>query len=378
MRAPTRVVPRPPTRTLGRASGLWIATPLLAVTAVAAPGHLGAQSTPASAQRDELAGRYAGTQELLGQAPAGVALPGTATRAFLTADNGNTVAQISTGFTVPRTSPLTFGVRLTGKTPLTKGADDATLTDYRKLGDGTQLDLALQGTYWGAPARASDISAWCTAVQARTPNPLPDVKCDSFNQTDAEKAGPTIYREFLARAKWTEPVVFELTAGAGRNNRRFLNATTFAPDSQDRVGYAFGANVGRSFSFFPHLRAAFLSVGYQYQVTYKPRDSAQVCVPAASATPGALQCRSGPLGAPKEKKDNVVSAELRGFFSERFGVAPSAAYLATSRAWEFGVPIYFAPDKAHRLIGGFGPSYSTEDKLGARIFVGAAAFGLGK
>jgi hypothetical protein len=303
---------------------------------------------------------------------------GTTTRAFLTASNADAEATLTTGFTLVNASPLSLGVRLGATTPLTKGADDATLLDYRKLGDGTKAELSIQGTIWRAPARPSKLIAWCDSVKKRVPDPIPNVQtCTQFKSADLDNAPRALYREFMATAKWSEPTVFELTSSAVRNNGKFLNETTFAPDSQDRVGYAVGGSVGRTFSGLAGLRAALLSVGYQYQVKYRQRDTAQVCVPAGPA--GSLRCRSGPLGAPKQKLGNVINGELRGFISAKFGIAPQAAYLVRDDEWELGLPIYFAPDKDGILIGGLAPSYTTEGReWGVRLFVGASGFGFSR
>ena len=381
-------MPRSSMRSAGMALGIVLA---LGVSGAGARAQVAGASKPVSVAQEqprlvvknpplaEVRARTAVQQEELSQAPPDAANVGTATRAFVTASNGDSRAKLTTGFALVNATPLSLNVRIGGDTPLTKGADEATLLDYRRLGDGTSVELAMQGLVWRAPRRRpSDLINWCSDAKKRIPDPLPRVKdCNDFGGDDLDGSPRTLYREFLDSAGWTEPWTFEITANAARSNRKFLNATTFSPDSQDRVAYAVGANVGYTFSERLGLRTGLVSLGYAYAVKYRGRDTAQVCLPAGPT--GGLRCRTGPLGEPLERLTNVVAAELRGFVSSRWGIAPKVAYLARDRDWQITTPLYFAPSKNGVLIGGLAPSYTTNgSRWDLRLFVGATGFGLAR
>jgi hypothetical protein len=301
------------------------------------------------------------------KAPPGAILRSVITSGFLEASTDNLKAVASTGFDLA-SSPLELGLRLTAKTPIQKGAEGADFADLKGLGDGTELELALTGHWWRAPARPTRLVEWCDRNKSKLSNVT---DCTSLS---SRQIPDSLYGAFSKAAGWTEPVIFDIGGKIGRTKRSYLDATTLAAANLDRLGYSLGIDVGRFATRLGPFQTALIAAGYHYQVDYKEKSASQICTPLGIG--GALRCRTVSLGAPTRISGSLLNAEIRGFINPRWGFDPQYTIRTDHKTWMIEMPLYFIPDAKGALIGGFAPAYSCEDKnWGIRVFVGKA-FGL--
>ena len=126
---------------------------------------------------------------------------------------------------------------------------------------------------------------------------------------------------------------------------------------------------------FPSGRAS-LTGGFSYTRTFKEGDETQLCEP--NGVRSQLSCFTGPLGPPTETKRYTLAGEARlllplgkDYGAPFIGFAPRVSYEFKSDAFQFEVPVYFAPDKDGRLNGGVRFAYDTGKKdFAFGLFVG--------
>lgn len=347
---------------------------LLSLAALAAPLNgqsLAGQLAEGLRQRDS-------TRQLsLAKSAPDAQLNGIVPRAFVAASNAESKVTISSGaYLFGSSSNMTL--KLAAEAPLKKDEEEKTLTDFKRLGNGTTASLSLQGSWWNADLpRPSAVVEWCVKAKrdSALATKLAGLDCENFNR-DASVRGVALRRNMIAEhVASSEPILYELTFRLGRSVRKYLDSATYALKNLDRTDWSGGVNLGTYVTSLGGLHATLLTGGVRYQVEDKDKDPAQICTPTAIA--GALQCRTAPLGAPSRGSGTIASIGLRSFLIARWGVAPLAEYRPSDRVLTLELPIWFAPDKNGALIGGITPAYSSKNgRCDFKLFVGTVGFGL--
>jgi hypothetical protein len=141
-----------------------------------------------------------------------------------------------------------------------------------------------------------------------------------------------------------------VTGRIGRDQFKFLEATTGAAAEQNRTPWSIGGFVGISFL---ELRNSF-ALEYRHQRSFKAGTTAAVC-PAPGT--GVTVCPVGPVGPPTEREQNVFTGEYRQRIGDSFAFSIRGSYDTAGNISQLDVPFYFIGDGSLGLNAGVRARY---------------------
>jgi hypothetical protein len=198
----------------------------------------------------------------------------------------------------------------------------------------------------------------------------PEDPCD----TDAVYSGLEkrnklqIYPEF--KSLFWKPTSWKLIYGIegsiGYQNFEFISKQTYEKKDQDK--YPMGANA--FFGAVPPGQNAVLTVGGQFQESYKESKTQTVCPVTTTGT--SFVCDTGALGEPGHKQKQIVYVEGRTeFLSLGLNIRVSHDF----KNYDTGIdaPVYIFHDKKNNLNGGLRFGWTKNDhKALLGVFVGGS------
>lgn len=276
---------------------------------------------------------------------------------FLEGNADKSEAHIQGGFRV--TDDPIFGrlyATLGLSTPLSSDENEPSIFgDLGGLTGGTTLSLAITGQRWPWTSTAAQNIEWCKrqVQNKRAAEGVTLEKCETdFDLAEVVGTDRSLEREFYRELSTSQPLLYEVSARYQPEELKYLDATTFLPESLDRGSGSVGVSVGRFFA------NQLISAGYRYQVAYEEGPSAEICTPVGTA--GALRCRKAPLGRPVRTESSVGSVQARGYFGHNLAWNPHFTYRFKDQEWGVEVPLYFVPGESG-LVGGVTPGYNSVD-----------------
>lgn len=239
-------------------------------------------------------------------------------------------------------------LRLKVSGPVSKGGKPTLLAAGDSLSSGVTAEVSAQHVFWRfrqmSEVEANNALAEICRPPTGCPNPTP---------TQARQ---------LQQLFAPLPIIIGATAGYGRQDFEFLEATTFNETSVSRDPFEVKANAG----IMPPRGLYYIGATVSYKRGYKAADQINLCTPVGGGD--ALNCRDAVIGGPTEKKGMVLALEGIGYY-QNFGVSPRLARDSSTDAWTFDLPIYLLRDKFN---GGISVGYnSSTDKATIALFVGA-------
>lgn len=216
---------------------------------------------------------------------------------------------------------LTFGdFSLTASAPVNKNGptDLATLDSF---GNSTTLRAEYSRALFFHPVSWEILDEACERLG------VSDGTCDA---TYVQQHAPEDYRR-LADALRAKPLFWSVWATIGHDEYKFYDPLTLAKDEENRTPWG----VGGYLSGQPFDGPTLVTLGAEYQETYKAADTLVVC----SGGPPPITCVNGPIGGPIDGNRELVWLEARHRF-EWAGVAPRVTYDFDKDVTEVQLPIY--------------------------------------
>ncbi len=154
----------------------------------------------------------------------------------------------------------------------------------------------------------------------------------------------------------------------GHESFKYLNASDLSEARQDEVPWS-----GKVFyAFIPPRTASLITVGAEYRHAFKGTDQVTVCPPPSGDTP--IECETGPLGAPDEREQHLLSVSWRTlFWQKKYGLSVQATYDFNADNLILDLPIYLLRGSENEVNGGIRFGWSEDDNdLEVGVFVGKA------
>jgi hypothetical protein len=161
----------------------------------------------------------------------------------------------------------------------------------------------------------------------------------------ANEKHPEFRRRFDRAVDYGKAALLGVRAKLGKPTFKFADPMTYAKQTTDETTFSLLATAGTILD-----DVVYVSLGYEYQRSFKQGTSAERCRPLDMA--GNLECLDLPLGAPALRKRHLIRGELRRFLSPRAAVVLRVAYDFTDEVLGFEIPIYFLQRKDEGLAGG--------------------------
>lgn len=177
---------------------------------------------------------------------------------------------------------------------------------------------------------------------------------------DSAKALQDALRSFR-KASYSTIREYAVTATVGHETFDYLTPQV-AEKSEDHLAWGLGASA----SFIAPSREFLFSVGANYGRSYRPGRDVILCPPSNGTDP--VECVSGPLGPPAERKSKVLWAEARGGISS-IGYSLKVAHDFESDTTGVDLPIYLLRNKSGALTGGVRLGWSEETDVVYSIFL---------
>jgi hypothetical protein len=216
------------------------------------------------------------------------------------------------------------------------GSGQTTLADLGGLSNDSTADAGLSWILWNP-----------SAYQEMLPDAGPESPMRAYGDPErgvmsrpsaVSALGPEGYRTALRDAQdllkgQRPPIFLTVRAKTGREEFRFVDASTLTPGKESHNGQQLTGSVGT------YLRSGFYSsLSYRRGTAFSAGRTANLCSPFGST--GALECRDLVVGPPAKKTSEALEFEIRKLFGS-LGLAARLSHDLENEVTEVEVPIYF-------------------------------------
>jgi hypothetical protein len=255
-----------------------------------------------------------------------------------------------------------------------ESADVTEFADLTGLTTGTVGEGSLTYLSWNPQTSPEGLERVCQQFRALQKG-VKELEPSSCTDNDFV-AGPNVSaaeadefkRLFLAQVDPGQVWTYSLIVSGSRNTYKWVDRTALTDESVRKTARLATVAVG-----LLTRRSDYFALSYGKGTKQKAGKATQLCTPLTTAPSGTLSCRQTPLDAPTDSDTNVVSLQVRRFFSGRFAVSPKISRDIEEKTSQVDLPIYFLQNPKGGLVGGVNVRWTSESKeIAATIFVGSA------
>jgi hypothetical protein len=263
---------------------------------------------------------------------------------------------------------------VTAQAPLSKDGSTTTIGTLDGLSNSTTVEFKLTNVVvTGIRIDDKATKNYCNSVllpkylAADSRRKKDDFQCDSGF---VKKYLPSDYREFreFGYAPTSEIYIWGLNAKGGYKDFDYFQSSDLSKQTVRKSPWSAGA-----FASYAPSSADTIFVGsFRLQEAYTDAKSNTLC-PGTASSSGPIQCASGPIGLPSQKRKQLLTIEVRRRVSQDIAFSLSATRDFKNKLSGVQLPIYFVGNGDGGLTGGVRADWSSDThKTTVGIFIGQA------